>query len=416
MSLVISVEGVWKGYPLEQVRTRNHLIGSGSIPLVAETPEQGLVWSLQDISFEVAQGQAVGILGHNGAGKSTLLKLLSGLTRPTKGRISIRGRLVSILEMGAGFQPDLSVYDNIVANALLIGFSYQSVRQKMEEILDFAELNEHVGKPVKYLSSGMQMRLALAIFVTLDTDILLLDEALAAGDYRFREKALTRVRQLVAQGKTAVIVSHDVRELSKVATQALALKNGCLTRSGSFTEVKDWYLADQYMASLQRASAHSGEDFSFPLLSPFFQVHHYAVWQGGTYQASIDFDLPFEVQVVFYFTEPFTRSLSFTIGDLSDHKLSIASQYYHDTPPAYPVGQLCRLTIRYPARYLCPGFYLFNFFVNEPADLYHVVWHLPYSLKVRVSTPARFEDAFFTHLGTYSINTEPWDIQLIRTI
>jgi ABC-type polysaccharide/polyol phosphate transport system ATPase subunit len=200
------------------------------------------VWALRDVSFEVEPGEALGIVGHNGAGKSTILKLLSSITSPTQGEISIRGRLSALVEVGSGFHPELTGRENIYLNGSILGMRHAEIAAKVESIIEFAGIRDHIDFPVKKYSSGMYLRLGFSIAAHLDPDILLLDEVLAVGDATFQEKCLNRISDLRASGRTIVFITHDLAALSRLCDRALLMENGRLLMTGPPRKVIDEYL------------------------------------------------------------------------------------------------------------------------------------------------------------------------------
>ena len=183
-------------------------------------------WALQDISFSVNQGERLGIIGRNGAGKSTLLKLLSRITAPSAGRISLKGRVGSLLEVGTGFHPELTGRENIFLNGAILGMGRQEIKKKFDEIVAFAEVDKFVDTPVKRYSSGMYVRLAFAVAAHLDTDILLVDEVLAVGDAQFQRKCLGKMEAITRQGRTLLFVSHNMSLISSLCSRAILLNAG----------------------------------------------------------------------------------------------------------------------------------------------------------------------------------------------
>ncbi len=199
-------------------------------------------WALQDVSFEVKQGDIIGIIGENGSGKSTLLKILSGLTKPTTGSVEIYGRIASILDIGAGFHPDLTGKENIYLKGQLLGMSSQTITQHLEEIVAFSELNDFIDMPIKHYSDGMFLRLAFSSLIHLDADILLLDEVMAVGDLAFQMKSIERIRQIAKSGKTILLVSHQALELTALCTGYLHLKQGKIVEMSNHPSTLQNYL------------------------------------------------------------------------------------------------------------------------------------------------------------------------------
>ena len=183
-------------------------------------------WALRNISAEIGTGRTVGILGRNGCGKSTLLKCMAGILQPTKGQVVVRGQLAAMLELGAGFQPELSGRDNIFLNGSLLGLSRRDIARRFDAIVEFAELEQFIDNQVKYYSSGMYVRLGFAVAVNTDPDVLLVDEVLAVGDERFQQKCLDRVAEFQASGKTIVVVSHSPDLMRQICDEILVIDRG----------------------------------------------------------------------------------------------------------------------------------------------------------------------------------------------
>jgi lipopolysaccharide transport system ATP-binding protein len=249
--VMISVRGISKQY------TRGHAGGpslhGGLASLVRRFRRQKIdpsimahdtFWALDDVSFDVHYGERVGIIGRNGAGKSTLLKILSRVVYPTTGEARIRGRLVSLLEVGTGFNGDLTGRENVYLNASIHGLSRVEINDRFEDIVAFSSVQAFLDTPVKRYSSGMQMRLAFAVAAHLDPDILLLDEVLTVGDFEFQQKCLERVQQLVSEGRTLLFVSHSADALSNFCDRCIWLDGGRIRGDGPTAQVLDRYRRD----------------------------------------------------------------------------------------------------------------------------------------------------------------------------
>jgi homopolymeric O-antigen transport system ATP-binding protein len=200
------------------------------------------IWALKDVSFDVGQGEVVGIIGRNGAGKSTLLKILSRVTRPTKGRVTLSGRVGSLLEVGTGFHSELTGRENIFLNGAILGMSRQEIKRKFDDIVTFAETEKFLDTPIKHYSSGMMVRLAFAVAAHLEPEILIIDEVLAVGDVAFQRKCLGKMNEVAKAGRTVLFVSHDVSAVNALCERAILLHNGTIVRSGSTREVTSYYL------------------------------------------------------------------------------------------------------------------------------------------------------------------------------
>ncbi|MFT3825800.1 MAG: ABC transporter ATP-binding protein [Chitinophagaceae bacterium] len=205
-----------------------------------------IVWSLNDLNFEIEQGEAVGIIGRNGAGKSTLLKVLSRVTTPTKGVVKIKGRIASLLEVGTGFHPELTGRENIFLNGAILGMRKQEIKKRFDEIVAFAGVERYIDTPVKRYSSGMYVRLAFAVAAHLESEILIVDEVLAVGDAEFQNKCLGKMGEVSKNGgKTVLFVSHNMASIKKLCSTGIYLKHGQIEQSGKIDDViNGYFLAD----------------------------------------------------------------------------------------------------------------------------------------------------------------------------
>jgi lipopolysaccharide transport system ATP-binding protein len=211
-------------------------------------------WALREVSFEVNQGDAVGIIGRNGAGKSTLLKILSRITEPTSGRIHLKGRIASLLEVGTGFHQELSGRENIYLNGAILGMSKAEIKRKFDEIVAFSEVEQFLDTPVKRYSSGMYVRLAFAVAAHLEPEILIVDEVLAVGDAQFQKKCLGKMGQVAKGGRTVLFVSHNMPAVQALCGKALFLQAGRVKAFGEVTNVMNNYLSDLEAMSKQAFS------------------------------------------------------------------------------------------------------------------------------------------------------------------
>jgi lipopolysaccharide transport system ATP-binding protein len=207
-------------------------------------------WALRDINFEVGRGEAFGIIGSNGAGKSTILKLLSGILKPTEGRILVRGRLSALIEVGAGFHPDLTGRENVFLNGTILGMSRAEIKRKFDAIVDFAGLDDFIDTPVKRYSSGMYARLGFSVAAHVEPDLLIVDEVLSVGDYLFQQKCIDRMHEIQKSGTTVVFVSHNLHAVATLCRRSLLLERGRMIACGPTSEVIQRYLA---AAQQQRA-------------------------------------------------------------------------------------------------------------------------------------------------------------------
>lgn len=242
---VIKVEGLSKRYVLSHQHNERYLTFRDMLTAgfrKSSSASKSDFWALQDLSFEIQQGDRVGIVGRNGAGKSTLLKILSRIVDPTKGRIEINGRLASLLEVGTGFHPELSGRENVFLNGSILGMSRQEIARKFDEIVAFAEVDKFIDTPVKRYSSGMYVRLAFAVAAHLEPEILVVDEVLAVGDSEFQKKCIGKMKDVSSGGRTILFVSHNMAAVQNLCNKAIYLKHGQLIEQGDASSVLQTYL------------------------------------------------------------------------------------------------------------------------------------------------------------------------------
>ncbi len=242
-SAAIEVVGLSKRYRLGGPPKLSRLRQWLSRPVERETD---YIWSLRDVGFAVHEGEVLGIVGRNGAGKSTLLKVLSRITEPTTGRVVMRGRVSSLLEVGTGFHPDLTGRENIFLNGSILGMSRNEIQRQFDAIVEFADIARFLDTPVKRYSSGMYVRLAFAVAAHLEPEILIIDEVLAVGDVAFQRKCLGAMRNIAGSGRTVLFVSHNMAAINHFCTRALRLREGRLVHDGKPADVTSGYIADNY--------------------------------------------------------------------------------------------------------------------------------------------------------------------------
>jgi ABC-type polysaccharide/polyol phosphate transport system ATPase subunit len=227
----------------EHLSKRYMLVPSGGRRLPLMTRQRRPFWAVKDVNLGVRRGEALGIVGPNGSGKSTLVKLLSRITAPSEGTITLNGRLSALIELGAGFHPDLTGRENIFLNGSILGMTYREIARKIADIVEFAEIEDFVDVPVKKYSSGMFVRLGFSIAVHLDADIVLFDEVLAVGDVAFQARCFERVEKLRKTGKTVVLVSHDFAAIERICDRAVLLRSGEVEMIGEPPAVIEHYQA-----------------------------------------------------------------------------------------------------------------------------------------------------------------------------
>ena len=269
MRHAIRVEGIGKRYQLGIARSR-HVTFRERIVEVAKGPFRRLqavmegrstssstehIWAVRDVSFEVAPGEVVGLVGRNGAGKTTLLKLLSRITEPSAGRAEVRGRIASLLEVGTGFHPELTGRENIFLNGAILGMRRREIERRFDDIVAFAEVERFIDTQVKHYSSGMYLRLAFAVAAHLEPEILLVDEVLAVGDAAFQKRCLGKMSEVTRSGRTVIFVSHNMEAVQRLCERGLWFDQGALVQDGPIDEVVRDYLA-QWSGAASRASYH----------------------------------------------------------------------------------------------------------------------------------------------------------------
>ena len=275
---IVSVQNVSKQYRLGQVGSATlrddivswwykmrgledpHLLTSDSNDRTIIS-ENDYVWALKDISFDVKQGEVLGIVGRNGAGKSTLLKLLSRVTAPTTGSIKAKGRIASLLEVGTGFHPELTGRENIYLNGAIMGMRRAEITRKLDEIVEFAGVQRYLNTPVKRYSSGMYVRLAFAVAAHLDPEILIVDEVLAVGDAEFQKRCLGKMGEVSKSGRTILFVSHNMAAVKSLCNNAILLHNGIVSHTGTAEEVINTYLSS---AGEERHEIHWNDETTAP--------------------------------------------------------------------------------------------------------------------------------------------------------
>jgi lipopolysaccharide transport system ATP-binding protein len=270
-------------------------------------------WALNDISFDVKQGEVVGIIGRNGAGKSTLLKILSRITRPTKGYIEIHGRVGSLLEVGTGFHPELTGRENIFLNGAMLGMKKAEIKRKFDEIVAFAEVEKFIETPVKRYSSGMYVRLAFGVAAHLEPEVLIVDEVLAVGDAQFQKKCLGKINDVAKHGRTVLFVSHNMDAVRKLCTRGILLEQGQMVDDGSTEQVIKRYIDGG-------AEAQSGYSIPAPPEEenpPGYAFKLVVEDTNGSPATTIPVGQPWQVRVYFRITRP-TNHFIIALGFLTN--------------------------------------------------------------------------------------------------
>jgi lipopolysaccharide transport system ATP-binding protein len=237
MKPIVEVKGLWKEYQRGAQKEKYLSLRDNLFKSFKPSAKKESFWALQDINFEVYPGDSLAIIGKNGAGKSTLLKILSKITPPTKGEITLRGRLASLLEVGTGFHPELTGRENIYLNGSILGLGRSEINRQFDAIVDFSGVEAFLDTPLKHYSSGMQLRLAFAVAAHLEPEVLVIDEVLAVGDSVFQQKCIAKMTEVSASGRTILFVSHNFQAVKNLCTSGILLENGRLAKTGDIDKV-----------------------------------------------------------------------------------------------------------------------------------------------------------------------------------
>ena len=324
--------------------------------------ESEYVWSLKDISFEIEQGDAVGIIGRNGAGKSTLLKLLSKVTKPTTGKIYTNGRIASLLEVGTGFHPEMTGRENIYLNGAILGMSRKEIRRKFDEIVDFSGVERYIDTPVKRYSSGMYVRLAFAVAAHLESEILIVDEVLAVGDAEFQKKCLGKMGDVSkGEGRTVLFVSHNIAAVKNLCQKGILLKDGNLITQGAIEGVINTY-------DLEFISQDKNFRIDYPVQTELdiqlldVELHKPANHNRLFTNDIMTFDFTIDVR------RPIPNSyITIDVKDKNDELVYWTSDYTTDRFIKNEKGT-SKVTCTFPQHLLTSGFYYVTFAIYSPSS------------------------------------------------
>ena len=340
---------------------RSTTAGSGTEP---RNPDSEYIWALKDVSFEVKQGEAVGVIGRNGSGKTTLLKVLCRITEPTEGYAEIRGRVGSLLEVGTGFHPELTGRENIYLNGAVLGMKKKEIERKFDEIVEFAgeEVAKFIDTPLKRYSSGMQVRLAFSVAAQLEPEILLVDEVLAVGDYEFQKRCLGKMGEVTRGGRTVLFVSHNMASIINLCPRAILLDSGKVVMDGHSPDVVQHYIA---------TARKTGSEVVWPdpATAPgndIVRLHAVRVLQDGIDGSTADVDIAKEVIIQISYWNLQENALLFSglwlknqmdtlVFSSGNHRsISLTEDPWYGRPQ--PVG-LFQSTCRIPGNFLNEGLY-----------------------------------------------------------
>lgn len=374
---VIQVDTLWKEYRLGVIS--HHTLAKDlqsrwarmrgkedpNIPLTAnsgfnEAHGDERFWALQDVSFEVKQGEILGIIGRNGAGKSTLLKILSQVTTPTKGEVRYKGRIASLLEVGTGFHPELTGRENIFLNGAILGMSKAEIKRKLDEIIAFAEVERFIDTPVKRYSSGMYVRLAFAVAAHLDPEILIVDEVLAVGDAQFQKKCLGKMEEVGRAGRTVLFVSHNLESIRKLCNRGLHVENGRTFYFNDFEDCVKSYLgrSDQIIKPIVSHVTKFSEKLEVTQILVNNRSDDVVTILAGSQSLIIDIIGTVYIKTRAAFEVRFFEASDHAIGIFSPGHFSEKVQYLD--PGSFRV----KCVVKMPA--LTQGNYFLSFFFTDP--------------------------------------------------
>jgi lipopolysaccharide transport system ATP-binding protein len=318
--------------------------------------ENNTIWALKDVSFEVKQGEVLGIIGRNGAGKTTLLKILSRVTDPTEGEVKIRGRVGSLLEVGTGFHPELTGRENIFLNGAILGMRKEEIKKKFDEIVAFAEIEKFLDTPVKRYSSGMYVRLAFAVAAHLEPEILLVDEVLAVGDAAFQKKCLGKMGDVAREGRTVLFVSHNMGVIREIAQKGIWLNEGKVLYDGDIREAISQYLSSGQTVDYMTVDL-SNHPNRLPGMKPILKRLSCKLSNNVS---CIDFSQSDDIVLEVEYSVPDRINLAgagFIINTVDGIRVGGFNTYMAHPPP-YKLQQSGKVIFLIPARQFTPGAYL----------------------------------------------------------
>lgn len=327
-------------------------------------------WALRNINLTVEKGEAVGIIGANGAGKSTLLKILSQITPPTEGEITLHGRVASLLEVGTGFHPELSGRENVFLNGAILGMTRKEIAKKFDDIVAFSGIGDFIDTPVKRYSTGMYVRLAFSIAAHIEPDILLVDEVLAVGDAEFQKKCLGKMEEVTGKaGRTILFVSHNMSAVEKLCPKSILLGKGRIIMAGETRKVIEHYLKYEYEKNAEHEKL-------FPLAIKDIVIHGFRISQKNSLTMHLDCDAPFEIEIDF---ETLTDLTLFRAGIYVKNALGdvLVRSFTTDWRPELETIKKGRhkAVLQFPERLLTPGNYFIALSVSRYGMINYLVKH-----------------------------------------
>lgn len=355
---IVRVEGVGKQYRLgEQAASYTTLTDmiAGTVKSFRRAPRREEFWALKNVSFEVPPGQVLGVIGRNGAGKSTLLKILSRITEPTTGAIDLYGRVSSLLEVGTGFHPELSGRENIFLNGAILGMSRREVKRRFDEIVEFSEVEGFLDTPVKRYSSGMYTRLAFAVAAHLNPEVLIVDEVLAVGDAQFQRKCLGQMGKVANEGRTVLLVSHNMAAIQAFCHRVILLSQGTLAFDGDPATGVAMHLGAEEISTASAVDLRDHPGRATPAASAAFEQLRFVNSQG---EAASTFEIgeTIEFEVSLTPKEALANPVvSLVISRQGMEIVTLSSHYMHKEP--LPLEGKCTVRCRWEPGWLTPGIY-----------------------------------------------------------
>ena len=408
--LAVSVRGLSKSYLISHNSNRPTTLREAIVervkhPFGVNGQKRETFWALKAVDFDIRQRETVGIIGRNGAGKSTLLKILSRITYPTRGVVDIYGRVASLLEVGTGFHGELTGRENIFLNGSILGMSRREIKQKFDEIVDFAGVETFLDTPVKRYSSGMYVRLAFAVAANLDPEILIVDEVLAVGDAQFQQKCLGKMQDVARHsGRTILFVSHNMNAILQLCERAILLHQGQVVMDGPAAEVMKSYVAEPEMGSVVDLVNHPNRDPSYPAT-----LQSIAFFDSEGHPESV-FE-PGETVVVKVLTKSRRRipnpQFSCGINNWRGERLFAVATYLSQSRLDYLEGSRV-LVGRFELPNLVPGKYTLDIGLNEAHDTFIDVIYKAIALNVSPSDYLGITLPFFPEMGSIMVRSE-WE-------
>ncbi|HYE37875.1 ABC transporter ATP-binding protein [Methylocaldum sp.] len=409
---IIEVEHVTKEYRLGQLSSLKQGALNTLRRLTGKRPaERKPFKALDDVDFSIEQGEVVGIIGHNGAGKSTLLKLLAGISKPTKGRVSVQGRIAPLIEVGAGFIGDFTGRENVYLNGSILGLSRKEIDKKFDEIVAFAEMEEFIDTPVKRYSSGMQVKLAFAVATSIEAEILIVDEVLAVGDLAFQRKCFDRMEDLIKrQGKTVLLVSHNIRQVERLCKRAMLLESGKLVIDGDPKYVcNTFYQNSEAQVCASRKSKTDGSQNQIGQSSGELLLEKITLLDSNSNPTdSIETGSNIRVQLTFLALEELIKP-AFGVGIQTPDFVYLTHQESFEDIQVERIlkGQRFQIECRFENPPLLPGVYTLRLGVGA-GEIMHTVYYgediFPFQIKAeKLSSDEGMRNGIIATMATWSL-------------